>query len=227
MYFPRLVTLIALLGSSIPAFAAPAAAETNRQAYTAQDRYGYCDATLIAGLWGQSVSDAKVTIGYKIINGYTDMLDSMLSDARRNAMENPSNRSLRCSYGTLGYSYEDAKVLAKFWGQDDPYSAKLMIEQKYLVRGSKDLIDDALRAARGASTPSQPSQPTPMDAYFSSRYEYCDAAALASMWQQSVSEAKATIGQKILSGLQSNLDTLIPQARSRAKKAGSIESCTY
>jgi len=221
VYIPKLLTLIALLGFSAPAMAEPA---EHMQAYVNQTKYGYCDATLIAGLWGEDVYQAKGTIGYKLANGYEQMLVSALTEARKKANENFSNRGLRCSYDVLGYSYEDAVKLAEHWGKDT-WDAKMYIEKKFLLDGNKTHIDEALRTARAAGSGSAPADP--MQAYFASKYDYCDAAALGALWGQSVSEAKASIGNKIVHGMSSSLSTLIPQARAHAKQAGNVEHCTY
>jgi hypothetical protein len=220
MYLPRLITFIALLG-----FAAPALGLEN-DAYLpqySQSRYGYCDATLIAGLWGSSVSEAKGTIGYKLAHGGESLVVSALQQARSQALSQFSNRRLRCDYHVLGYSYTDAELLSTFWSISTS-EAKLLIEKKFLISGDKSFSDAALQQAQ-AQAGTRPS--APMDAFFASRYEYCDAAALASYWGQSVSDAKMTIGQKLVSGGESTLATLIPQARTHAKKASNIAHCTY
>jgi hypothetical protein len=46
-----------------------------------------------------------------------------------------------------------------------------------------------------------------MDAYADSKYGYCDAKKIAKVWGGSIEAAKAVIGQKILSNLQSLADT--------------------
>ena len=220
MNLPKLVTFLALLGFASPALAQ--SAPDHSAHYFSQTTYGYCDATLIAGLWGESVTEAKSTIGYKLSNGLESTLKDALAEARKKALVAFDNNRLRCSYHLLGYSYEDAEKLAAYWGTD-PWEAKQRIERKYLLDGNKTHIDEALKQARGASaTPTDP-----MQAYFSSSYGYCDAAALASYWGQSVSDAKATIGQKIINGWTSTLTTLIPEARTHAKQAGNVEHCTY
>lgn len=222
MNLPKLVTFLALLGFASPAFGLEVPDYSAH--YFSQTTYGYCDATLIAGLWGESINEAKGTIGYKLSSGLESTLKDALKEARKKALASfDSSRQLRCSYILLGYDYNDAEKLAAYWGTD-PWEAKQRIERKYLLDGNKTFIDAALQEARSAGNTTTAD---PMQAYFSSSYGYCDAAALASYWGQSVSDAKAAIGLKLTSGMTSTLSTLIPAARAHAKHVGNVEHCTF
>ena len=69
--------------------------------------YTYCDAKLLAAYWGVNIDQAKETGGSKIRDKNEKLLKSVLKDARKQSS---------CEFGDTGVSYEDAEVLATFWG---------------------------------------------------------------------------------------------------------------
>lgn len=107
--------------------------------------YTYCDAKLLAGLWNQSVWDAKVIAGDKLAHGLADAVREQLQDARNQAGRN----NVRCSFEDADnprYTYDDAVKLANYWGEPTPYDAKLKIG-RLLQDGYNDAIRSALRSA--------------------------------------------------------------------------------
>jgi len=107
--------------------------------------YTYCDAKLLAGLWNQSVWDAKVIAGDKLAHGLADAVRDQLQDARNQADRN----NIRCTFEDADnprYTYDDAVKLAAFWGEPTPYDAKLKIG-RLLQDGYNDAIRSALRSA--------------------------------------------------------------------------------
>ncbi|MEL6927883.1 MAG: hypothetical protein AAFO95_04525 [Cyanobacteria bacterium J06600_6] len=115
------------------------------QAY-AISKYNYCDASLLADLWGQPIYQAKARIGRKVIwqAGGIPYLEQMLVDARVTAIASGTSR---CQYIDMGYTYDDAVVLAEFWGDSDPWEAKVRIKNN-LILGNQDAVDSALRQAK-------------------------------------------------------------------------------
>jgi hypothetical protein len=115
----------------------------------AASRYEYCDAVVLGGFWGVGAWDAKAKIGLLIGAGQEPDVAATLQRAQLAAASNLSDDSLRCRYDDIGYSYDDADVLADFWGIDT-WDAKVRIEEKYLRDGHiRTHIDEALRLARG------------------------------------------------------------------------------
>jgi hypothetical protein len=53
------------------------------------------------------------------------------------------------------------------------------------------------------------------EAYSSSRYNYCDAKLLGALWGFDAYRGKIEIGYKILHGLESNLEALLGDSRTR------------
>lgn len=107
--------------------------------------YTYWDAAQLASYWGQDLDDAKARIGRKIRWGPADVaiLEQYLLDARLESLQ--SVDELRF-YSETSYSYDDAAVLAEFWGEPSPYDAKLRIERNIMM-GNADLVDTALQLA--------------------------------------------------------------------------------
>lgn len=107
--------------------------------------YTYCDAKLLAGLWKESVWEAKVIAGDKLAHGLADAVREQLQDARNQAGRN----NVSCSFEDADnpqYTYDDAVKLANYWGEPTPYDAKLKIG-RLLQDGYNDAIRSALRSA--------------------------------------------------------------------------------
>ncbi len=105
---------------------------------------GYCDAELVATLWGVDVYEVKKTLGNKLLNGWHDLLRSELDRARANA----ATTGQRCDFWSTPYTAEDAAVLAQFWGIELE-QAKARVAAAYTSGGGK-AVTPQLEAARGA-----------------------------------------------------------------------------
>ncbi len=232
MRLSRLLTVLALLGFSLacsglggddPIEPAPAPlppetpdhyeeppvpAQSAWERY-AESRYDYCDATVLAGMWGDTgIDEAKEGIGHFLINGDGELLESKLGWARQNALDNFSNRSLRCHYDQIGFTYDDAVALGRFWGIDS-WEAKMRIEEKYLYDSHQDTtIRSALRQAYQTG-----SQVDPIEAYASSDFEYCDALVLGGYWATGTYDAKIKIGVLINNGDENSISSALSAAQ--------------
>jgi hypothetical protein len=111
-------------------------------------KYDYWDARVLADFWGQSIDEAKARIGRKVLWGPTNVaiLEQFLVDARVNALRSANRNSSRF-FVESEYTYDDAKALARFWGERSPADAKLRIERN-LILGNNEMIDQALQYAR-------------------------------------------------------------------------------
>lgn len=107
--------------------------------------YTFWDATVLAMYWRQTLEDSKAQIGRKILFGPADVsiLEQMLLDAQLDAVYNAESLTL---YSQSDYSYEDAAILADFWGDPTPYDAKIRIERNLATNGGS-LVQEALRLA--------------------------------------------------------------------------------
>ncbi|MFT5680777.1 MAG: hypothetical protein ACI8RZ_001683 [Myxococcota bacterium] len=178
-----------------------------------ESRYDYCDATVLAGMWGDTdVSEAKDAIGRFLIDGQGDLLESKLGWAREHAQENFSNRSLRCHYDQIGFTFDDAVALSTLWGIDS-WDAKMRIELKYLLDSHSDTY---IRAALREAHQENHSQPDPFETYVASQYEYCDALVLGGYWGQGAHEAKLKIGALINAGDANSISGALTSAQTAA-----------
>ncbi len=179
--------------------------------------YNYWDARLLADYWGQSTGEAKARIGRKILWGDQDVayLEEMLENARTKRLALIDSSSIPYDfYVESGYTYDDAELLAQFWGNQSVAEAKLWIERK-LTMGAPNIIEEVLMDARNRLASSNSSTETELNAFGASSYNYWDARLLADYWGQSTGEAKARIGRKILWGEQdvAYLEEMLGDAR--------------
>ncbi|MDG1482575.1 MAG: hypothetical protein P8R54_23490 [Myxococcota bacterium] len=229
MQYCRLLTVLALIGFSLacgglggeePATQAPDPTpsdnadqhtDTSQTAWEryAESRYDYCDATVLAGMWGDTpIDQAKKGIGNFLISGDGELLESKLGWARQHALDNFSDRSLRCHYDQIGFTFEDAIALGNLWGIDS-WEAKMRLEEKYLRDGHQDtFIREALREAYQSS-----GQVDPIDLYASSEFEYCDAKVLSSYWGTDTYDAKLKIGVMINNGDENSVSSTLQTAQ--------------
>lgn len=109
--------------------------------------YTYCDAKLVGAAWSQDITGAKASIGYKVLNGYTDQLEGIFAEGRQ---------ITTCDFVDTQLSYEDAEKLAGIWGVDVG-RAKDKAAQ-YYTNGQSAIVLGAL----GQTTNATPAGPTPI-----------------------------------------------------------------
>jgi hypothetical protein len=119
----------------------PALADADWDRY-ADSGYAYCDATILASMWGMSVEEAKSTIGSKL--GWDDFEAGKA--AVRDALKQARKQGKRCSFHDTTFSYDDAAALAKYWGTSVA-EAKASLAEKVSL-GNLRLAVDAVAAAR-------------------------------------------------------------------------------
>lgn len=109
--------------------------------------YDYWDASILSEFWGLSVSETKSQMGFKILSGPVGkaLLAQDLTDARISALD--SLEELRYFFEHQ-YTYEDAEILAEFWGESSPYEAKLRVELN-LILDQQQEVEVALALANG------------------------------------------------------------------------------
>jgi hypothetical protein len=66
--------------------------------------------------------------------------------ARAQALQKPESE-LPCTFIDGGYTYEDAVVLAKYWGRNEPWEAKVKMAQ-LLSEGKDRALKTALKRAK-------------------------------------------------------------------------------
>lgn len=157
--------------------------------------FTYEDAERLAQMWDQPDAYAgKKLIGGKILNGDQHLVHQLLKGPGNS---NPDEKFLDV-YFKSDYTYDDAELLAQLWGLSSVYTAKKVIGAK-IFHGIEANLPDKIR--RGSETKLNPDEKA-FGAFFNSEYSYNDADLLAQLWDISVSEAKKTIGYKILNGIE-------------------------
>lgn len=107
--------------------------------------YVHCDAHLLAEYWQSDTYETKSHIGYKVINGYTDMLEAELAEARTGLAT--QNRTNVCEFWETDFESDDAEALAALWGVD-VQEAKGRITNK-VFWGARSQVTDLLNRIRG------------------------------------------------------------------------------
>lgn len=226
---PLAILFAALLMTSTPQAALAATDVDAANAFYDNANYTYCDIKLLSAYWGQSRFDSKVRAGEKLLRNEQYVVEEFLVSARASAGGN----NVSCSFADADnprYTYEDAEVLADFWGQPNPSGAKTKIGSM-LQNGDNKLVMQALNNARqssGGSTGNSGAnndQPA-LDAFFDNRnYTYCDVQLLTAYWKQSIYEVKVRAGSKLLAGGYNVMEDYRRSARNHASQNNI--SCTF
>lgn len=223
---PLAILFATLLMTSIPQTALAATDADAANAFYDNAYYTYCDIKLLSAYWGQSRFDSKVRAGEKLLRNEQYVVEDFLVSARASAAEN----NVSCSFADAdnpGYTYEDAEVLADFWGQPNAAGAKTKIGSM-LETGDNKLVMQALNNARqssGGSTGTNADRPA-INAFFDNlNYTYCDIQLLTAYWKQSTYEVKVRAGSKLLAGAYSVMEDYRRSARNHASQNNI--SCTF
>lgn len=216
---PLAILFATLLMTSTPQTVLAATSVEAANAFYDNANYTYCDIKLLSAYWGQSRFDSKVRAGEKLLRNEQYVVDDFLTSARAAAAGN----NVSCSFADADnppYTYEDAEVLADFWGQPDAAGAKTKIGSM-LQAGDNKLVMQALNNARqssGGSTQTNADQPA-LNAFFDNRnYTYCDVQLLTAYWGQSIYEVKVRAGSKLLAGAYNTMEDYRRSARNHASQ---------
>lgn len=117
--------------------AAPTAQANDDWTRYAESGLQYCDAVILGQFWGESVDEAKATIGRKIGWGNEQIVYDNLDSARA--------RGDRCDFHDTGFSYDDANVLAGMW-QVSIDEAKAALAEK-VSTGYRELANEVVAEA--------------------------------------------------------------------------------
>ncbi|MDG2002244.1 MAG: hypothetical protein P8J20_02840 [Novosphingobium sp.] len=161
------------------------------QAY-ANSKFTYCDAKMIAALWGQDIYQGKLRIGNKI-GGAENVIENELNQSRQ--------RGNSCQFNETEFTYQDAQNLSAAWGgQLSIEAAKLKIAA-FVTAGQSAAIRQQMNQGGGNRANSDDAhQQYLFNAYANSKFTYCDAKMIGALWGQDVTEGKLRIGQKIGGG---------------------------
>lgn len=113
--------------------------------------YTFCDAKLLANLWGTDTWGAKLQAGWKLSIGDEATLQAYLGEARGLLEAQHRERGDVCTIDDADnppYSWEDLEYLAQYWGEATADDAKLKVEDQ-LFWGGNAYVLESLNAARG------------------------------------------------------------------------------
>lgn len=193
---PAITLLLALIG--LPNTANAEGPQQDISAFF-ESSFDYCDAKLLAGFWGEGISEAKGTISFKLGVGGESLVRDSLKMAREKALQTGAPT---CSIYEMGYAPADAEALAKYFNYSSTSEAKAAMFNKMLNQGEPALIQ-VLKAAGAPTVSAKPAAPVnkdPFQAFIGSRFDYCDAKVLGQLWGVPVDDAKLRIGNKMVTG---------------------------
>ena len=146
--------------------------QAEQNAFFASD-YTYEDASALASLWGQSIDETKARMGRKILWGdeAIQILNDYLAQAtpqagasgpgqkpNQPAMTANDSQAKQDAFFASGYTYDDAALLANFWGESIN-DAKTIIGEKLTSGGQfKQKLAADLQAAESQASPSSQTQ---------------------------------------------------------------------
>jgi ribosomal protein L16/L10AE len=179
-------------------------------------KYSYDDAEFLAEYWGKpNISDAKLKIGRLLVSGDDAAIQKALQQARQQQQQQSE------AFWNSKYTYDDAELLADYWGKPDPWYAKLKIG-RFLVSGDEAAIKKALQQARNNPAIQQVLQQRQQqarteqqqsEAFWNSKYTYHDAVLLAMYWGKPTWDAKLKIGSLLMSGDDAAIQKAVQQAK--------------
>ena len=136
---------MALLAAASTAVLASTAFAEPTQTFYNDKNHTFCDIKLLAKFWGESNYDAKIGAGTMMEQGQGQHIPGKLAVAR--------TMGVTCGWADADnprYTYDDAVVLAKYWGEPNPGAAKSKVGD-LLFNGQNVHIIRSLRAARGGT----------------------------------------------------------------------------
>ncbi len=117
----------------------------------ARSKFSYIDAKILARHWKTDIGNAKARIGSKVSGEHAaigeDTVEQMLLDARVPELCAVDGKQALNYFPDSTYTYDDAVVLAKLWGEPSPWEAKVRIERN-LIMGNDQVVKRALGLAQ-------------------------------------------------------------------------------
>jgi len=122
--------------------------EQQRAAFS-NSNYTYDDAVLLAKFWNDTPTEweAKLKIGKFLLKGDNTLIQQALTQAKNNqiSVTNQSTEDQQMTaFSNSSYTYEDAVLLAEFWGKATPWEAKLKMGS-FLIKNDNKSIEQALK----------------------------------------------------------------------------------
>ncbi|RKZ51668.1 MAG: hypothetical protein DRR16_01495 [Candidatus Parabeggiatoa sp. nov. 3] len=170
-------------------------------------KYTIDDAELLAESWGKpTLWDAKLKIGSLLMSGDDAAIQKALQQAANQANpEQQDEQQQSEAFWNSKYTYNDAQLLAEWWGMSAPWDAKLKIG-RLLMNGNDAAIQKELQ------------QQQQSNAFWNGKYTIADAQILAEYWNKSeLWDAKLKIGSLLMSGDNAAVKKALQQAKQTVK----------
>ena len=170
-------------------------------------KYTIDDAELLAEYWGvPELWDAKLKIGTLLLSGDDAAIQKALQQAANQANpEQQDEQQQSEAFWNSKYTYNDAQLLAEWWGMSAPWDAKLKIGS-LLMSGDDAAIQKALQ------------QQQQSNAFWNGQYTIADAQILAEYWNKSALwDAKLKIGSLLMSGDDAAVKKALQQANQKVE----------
>lgn len=196
-----IVVSVAAVGATqatftLPAMASPFEYMSPFEIYQ-DSNYGFCDAKKIAHVWGQSIEEAKSTLGEKVRAGLENLADADIAS---------TIGVVQCDWSETELTYDDAEALGQYWGRS-VFEAKTKAADMMSDMGYKSFVNamgSALVSMTGSvdDVDADPGSDA-FEAFANSDFGYCDAKKIAHVWGESdVYQGKVILGNKVLGGLE-------------------------
>ena len=161
--------------------------------------FQYEDAEVMAQAWGLDIYETKMKLGqYANDNTFKVTRDLVDQNAKRQAStRKPVKKSGFDAYASSKYDYCHAQMIKKSY-QVGIVDAKIMLGDAI----ANNYVESKLNFAREqlAQTSAPPCE------FYETRFSYKDAEKIASMWSVSVAEAKASLVNKYIYGVEFSIE---------------------
>jgi hypothetical protein len=176
-----------------------------------------CELINLQSYWKlKTPQETKVAIGKKVM-AKQELLNDIVS-----ARKHTESRTSNCDFWSLDFSYDDAVLMADFWGTNT-YEAKLKIAQK-VDSSSQHSVKQMIKRKTAEIATITIQETEPIQLFFQRGYQYChantcqfsdtdfnskDAEKLATMWSLTKEEAKTALVDKYLYGIEKETQAML------------------
>ena len=168
--------------------------------------FTYEDAERMASVWKLDTYEAKMRIAQKVANSTQRDVRKLIQEVRTTM---PASSHPVDAFFSHGFDYCHAKMIGKAYGVGI-YESKMWLGE-LLARGERQMVDNKLAFAQGRIDTDNAGQN--ICQFNETRFNYSDAEKLAKMWKTSVSEAKVTLSNKYLHGLERSLEAQLRRSK--------------
>lgn len=161
--------------------------------------FSYEDAEVMGKAWGVDTYEAKMKLA-RVAARQSFSEAKKLVAKQKGAKAKPSQTG-EAAFFASKYDWCHAKMLSKAYGLNTVYEAKVWMGD-IINSGDLGLLQNKMSFARDQAI----ANPGNQCSFMETRFTYKDAEVLAGMWKMKTSEAKITLQNKYLYGLEFDLE---------------------